>query len=149
MRRWNDTWQSSAGSRIQVQGLLRYTSVRDDIFLYLEVLQNRFQTSVQLWNLLRRVRFVPISDRTVQRRMHKSGMTPRRPATGPLPIRYQVLLLSFIQTYENLIMAQWSNWWVWVRTHQRVWRHPGKHFDPCKIPPRVPFWGSSVPVWPA
>lgn len=45
--------------RRQYQGRPRDTSVRDDRFTILTVLRGRFQTSVELRNLLRRIRHVP------------------------------------------------------------------------------------------
>ena len=92
LRRFRET---GSNRRRHGQGRPRATFERDERFLRLTVLRDRFQTSVQLQHRLREVRHVPISERTVRRRQNERGVRITRFAIDPLLIREHRVAISF------------------------------------------------------
>lgn len=139
------------------QGRHRATSQRDDNFLRLNVLRNRTSTSRSLNNLIREVRHINISDRTVRRRLHEANLSNRRPATGPLLTRqHRVSRLRFARQYSGWNLNDWRRVLFTDETriglrspdgHCRVWRRDGERFAQACISPREPFAGGSLMFW--
>lgn len=139
------------------QGRHRATSQRDDDFLRLNILRDRTSTSRSLNDLIREVRHVHISDRTVRRRFHEANLRSRRPATGPLLTRqHRVDRFRFARQYVGWNLNDWRRVLFTDETRialrspdgrSRVWRREGERFAQACISPREPFAGGSFMFW--
>lgn len=91
-------------------GGVRCTSARDDRFIILEVLRNRFLTAVEIRQRLHQTRGVNVSERTVRRRIEERNLRARRPARGPeLERHHRVARLQFAREHSNWTLEQWAN----------------------------------------
>lgn len=138
-------------------GRLRSTSSRDDRFIALQVLRNRFLTAVEITTRLRLIRNVTVSERTVRRRIEERNLRARRPARGPALLRrHRVARLRFARLHVNWTIRQWSNVLfvdesrVALRApdgRERVWRRRGERFLPITTRQVAPFHGGSIMIW--
>lgn len=138
-------------------GGVRCTSARDDRFIILEVLRNRFLTAVEIRQRLHQTRGVNVSERTVRRRIEERNLRARRPARGPeLERHHRVARLQFAREHSNWTLEQWANV-LWtdecraaLRTpdgRERVYRRRGERFLAITTRQTVSFHGGSVMVW--
>lgn len=143
--------------RRPVQGRPRATDRTDDRFLVVNALRRRTVTSTQLQGMIRQVRNVNISSRTVRRRLIEVNLSNRRPATGPLLTpRHRSLRLRFARNHVNWTVDDWKKVLFSDETRislsspdgrERVWRRRGERFAQACFSPRVPFCGGSVMFW--
>lgn len=149
--------QTGSYERRPGSGRKRVTSARDDRYVVSLSLRNRFQTSVETCNELRRARGVNVSSRTVIRRLQENGLRAFRPATGPrLLVRHRQDRLRFARDHVNWTRDQWSRV-LWTDEsrfslrspdgRERVWRRNGERYAQCNISPRDSFYGGSIMVW--
>lgn len=138
-------------------GGVRCTSARDDRFIVLEVLRNRFLTAVEIRQRLQITRGVNVSERTIRRRIQECNLRARRPARGPeLERHHRVARLQFAREHENWTLEQWGNvlWTDECRAalrapdgRERVYRRRGERFLAITTRQTVSFHGGSVMVW--
>lgn len=138
-------------------GGVRCTSARDDRFIVLEILRNRFLTAVEIRQRLQMSRNVNVSERTVRRRMEEVDLRARRPARGPqlLP-QHRSARLQFAREHANWSHDQWARVLFTDECRialnapdgrQRVWRRKGERYLAITTTPTVSFGGGSVMVW--
>lgn len=135
----------------------RCTSARDDRFIVLEILRNRYLTAVEIRQRLQISRGVNVSERTVRRRMEEVNLKARRPARGPELLRqHRVARLQFAQEHANWTHEQWTTVLftdecrIALRApdgRERVWRRRGERFLPITTTQTVSFDGGSIMVW--
>lgn len=138
-------------------GGLRVTSARDDRFISIQLLRNRFLTAVEVRQRLQLVRGVNVSDRTVRRRIEEAGLHARRPAKGPeLSRSHRVERLQFAREHVHWTPEQWSEVLftdecrVALRAPDgrvRVYRRRGERFLANTTVQTASFHGGSVMVW--
>lgn len=138
-------------------GRIRCTSARDDRFIILEVLRNRFLTAVEIRRRLQVARGVVVSERTIRRRMEERDIRAKRPARGPeLERHHRVARLRFAREHVNWTLDQWSKVLfsdecrVALRApdgRERVYRRRGERFLPITTRTTVSYQGGSVMVW--
>lgn len=138
-------------------GGVRCTSARDDRFIILEVLRNRFLTAVEIRQRLQVTRGVNVSERTVRRRIEECELRARRPARGPeLERHHRTARLRFAREHEHWTFEQWANvlWTDECRAalrapdgRERVYRRRGERFLPITTRQTISFHGGSVMVW--
>ena len=88
----------------------RCTSARDDRFIVLEILRNRYLTAVEMRQRLQISRGVNVSERTVRRRMEEVNLKARRPARGPELLRHhRIDRLRFARKHANWTHEQCEN----------------------------------------
>lgn len=154
---WNRFLETGRFARRAGSGRKRATTVVDDRFIVHNTLRNRRSTAVQLQHNLQTVRGVQVSERTIRRRLVESGLTSRRPATGPqlLP-RHRRARLQFARVHANWTLRQWSEVLFTDESRfclrapdgrERVWRRRNERYADCTISERVSFNGGSVMVW--
>lgn len=154
VRRFQETGRDV---RRPVQGRPRATDRVDDRFLVVNALRRRTVTSTQLQGMIRQVRNVNISSRTIRRRLTEVNLMNRRPATGPLlTARHRALRLRFARDHVNWTVNDWKKVLFSDETRvslsspdgrERVWRRRGERFAQACFSPRVPFGGGSVMFW--
>lgn len=154
---WNRFVQNGTFIRRAGSGRRRATTAVDDRFVVLNALRNRRTTAIYLQHRLRTVRRVQVSERTIRRRLVESGLTSRRPATGPqLLYRHRRARLQFSQFHQNWNHEQWSRVLFTDESRfclrspdgrERVWRRQNERYADCTISERVSFRGGSVMVW--
>lgn len=138
-------------------GRKRKTSERDDRFMRTVILRNRHLTAVDVRRELQEVRNMEIGIRTVRRRLAESGLTPRRPATGPqLTTAHRISRLEFAREHLHWTTEQWSNILFSDESRiglygadgrDRVYRRSGERYAECTFSERVSFQGGSIMVW--
>lgn len=149
--------ETGSDRRQQGQGRPRRTNDRDDHFLQLNALRIRTSTSTHLQGMLREVRNVQISTRTIRRRLNESQLTSRRPKKCPLLTRrHRVARLRFARQHANWTVNHWKKVLFTDETRvslrgpdgrQRVWRRQGERYAQCCFSPKVPFGGGSRLFW--
>lgn len=149
--------QTGTFNRRHGSGRRRTTQARDDRFIMLTVLRNRHTTAVETRNLLEQVRGVNVSERTIRRRFEESGLTSRRPATGPQLLRqHRIARLQFARDHVQWTIAEWQNVLFSDESRfglyspdgrERVWRRAGERYAQCNFSERVQYQGGSVMVW--
>lgn len=154
LRRFQET---GSDDRRPGQGRPRVTNERDDRFLILSTLRDRFTTSTSMQELIRHVRNVQISSSTVRRRLHGAGIASRRPATGPrLTRQHRVARLAFARDHVNWTLEQWKRVLFTDETRvslrgqdgrMQVWRRAGERYSQVCFSQREPFGGGSVMFW--
>lgn len=149
--------ETGRDSRRPVQGRPRSTSRVDDRFLALSTVRRRTTTSTELQALIRQVRDVHISSRTVRRRLGEANLNSRRPVSGPLlTARHKLARLRFARDHVNWNVNDWKKVLFTDETRinlsapdgrQKVWRRPGERYAQACFSTRVPFGGGSVMFW--
>ncbi|CAK1599693.1 unnamed protein product [Parnassius mnemosyne] len=138
-------------------GGVRCTSARDDRFIVIEILRNRYLTAVEIRQRLQITRGVNVSERTVRRRMEEVNLKARRPARGSELLRqHRVARLQFAREHVNWTYEQWARVMftdecrIALRApdgRERVWRKTGERFLPITTTQTVSFHGGSIMVW--
>lgn len=138
-------------------GRVRCTSARDDRFIILAVLRNRFLTAVEIRRRLQATRGVIVSERTIRRRMEERDLRAQRPARGPeLERQHRTARLRFARQHVNWTNDQWSKVLftdecrVALRApdgRERVYRRRGERFLPITTRQTVSYQGGSIMVW--
>lgn len=138
-------------------GGVRCTSVRDDRFIVLEILRNRFLTAVEIRRRLQIIRGINVSERTVRRRMEEVNLKARRPARGPELLRqHRVARLRFAREHADWTYEQWARVLftdecrIALRApdgRERVWRRRGERFLPITTSQTVSYHGGSIMIW--
>lgn len=138
-------------------GRVRCTSARDDRFIILAVLRNRFLTAVEIRRRLQAARGVTVSERTIRRRMAERDLRAQRPARGPeLDRHHRVARLRFAREHVNWTQDQWAKVLftdecrVALRVpdgRERVYRRRGERFLPITTRQTVSYQGGSVMLW--
>uniref|UniRef100_A0A2H1VNK9 SFRICE_026544 n=1 Tax=Spodoptera frugiperda TaxID=7108 RepID=A0A2H1VNK9_SPOFR len=101
--------QTGLYTRRPESGGFRCSSARDDRFMVLAILKNRFLTAVEIRQRLQTARGVNVSERTVRKRMEEQNLSARRPARGPELLRHhRVARLRFAREHANWTHEQWS-----------------------------------------
>lgn len=154
LKRYQET---GSYTRRSGSGGVRCTSARDDRFIILEILRNRFLTAVEIRQRLQNIRGINVSERTVRRRMEEVNLRARRPARGPELLRqHRVARLRFAREHENWTPDQWARVLftdecrIALRapdSRERVWRRQGERFLPITMTQTVSFHGGSIMVW--
>lgn len=138
------------------QGRHRATTDQDDRFIRVQTLRNRRQTAVQTQNLLREIRDVRVSERTVRRRIKELGLNSRVPAKAPkLEVGHRRARLRFARDHQNwtsewncVLFTDESRFCVnFVDGRERMWRYPGERYNPTNFTETVAYGGGSVMVW--
>ncbi|CAH2087783.1 unnamed protein product [Euphydryas editha] len=149
--------QTGLCTRRPGSGGVRCTSARDDRFIVLETLRNRFLTAVEIQQRLQISRNVNVSERTVRRRMEEVNSRARRPARGPqlLP-QHRAARLQFAREHANWSHEQWARVLFTDECRialnapdgrQRVWRRKGERYLAITTTPTVSFGGGSIMIW--
>ena len=152
--RYNET---GINTRRRGQGRRRITNPRQDRFIRLQALRQRFTTSSFIQTeFLERYEF-PISQSTVTRRLAENDLKPRRAATGPLLTRrHRRLRLQFAREHLNWQVEDWtrilfsdeSRFSLFFNDRRNmVFRRQGERYAQCNIVGTVSFGGGSVMVW--
>lgn len=138
-------------------GGVRCTSARDDRFIILAVLRNRFLTAVEIRQRLQLVRGVNVSERTIRRRMEERDLRARRPARGPELLReHRVARLRFAREHANWTVDDWSKVLFTDECRMalrapdgrhRVYRRRNERYLPNTTVQTVSYDGGSVMVW--
>ena len=138
-------------------GRVRCTSERDDRLIIMEVLRNRFLTTVEIAQRLWIARGINISERTVRRTMKERDLISRRLARGPELLRqHRVARLRFAREHANWTFDDWGKILftdecrVGLRApdwQERVYRRRGERFQPNTTRQTVSFHGGSIMVW--
>lgn len=138
-------------------GGVRCTSARDDRFIVMEILRNRFLTAVEIRQRLQNVRGINVSERTIRRRMEEMNLRSRRPARGPELLRqHRAARLRFAREHVNWTHEQWAKVLftdecrIALRApdgRERVWRRRGERYLPITTTQTVSFHGGSIMVW--
>lgn len=154
VKRFRETGQHS---RQRGQGRPRCTQPTDDRFMRVTALRNRGITGNEIKNLIRQVRHVSISSRTVRRRLNESNLRARHPARVPLlTTAHKMARLRFAQDHVNWTLEDWQR--VLFTDEVRVglissdgriytWRRPGERYAACCMTPQVAFRGGSLMFW--
>lgn len=129
----------------QKLGSKRKTTAREDRKILNLAQTNRRQTLGEIGNRVREDFGIQISDKTVQRRLHDSGIHGRIARKKPLlKDRHVKARLSWCRNKENWTASQWSKV-LWSDESkfcligsagvQRVWRRPGEELkNQCLLP---------------
>lgn len=149
--------ETGRDDRRPVEGRPRATDRTDDRFLVINTLRRRTATSTELQGLIRQVRNVNVSSRTIRRRLREVNLSSRRPAKGPrLTVRHRALRLRFAQNHIHWTVEDWKNVLFSDETRislsspdgrERVWRRRHERFAQACFSHRVPFGGGSVMFW--
>lgn len=137
-------------------GRPRVTSIRQDNYIRLTHLRNRFQPATLTARTIPGLR--PISGRTVRNRLREHSITPRRPAIRPtLLLRHRQRRRQWCRQYLRLPRAYWNNvlFTDESRFHLessdgrvRVYRRRGERYlDPCVFQRQRFGGGGSIMVW--
>lgn len=144
-------------SRRPGSGRNRCTTARDDRFIVLTALRDRFLTAVESRRRLQAARGVVVSERTVRRRMQEQNLSARRPVRVPeLLRRHRVERLRFAREHAHWRVEQWSKVLFTDESRialrapdgrERVWRRQGERHLPITTRETVGYDGGSVMVW--
>lgn len=154
IRRYQET---GSCKRRPGSGLTRCTTARDDRFMVMETLRNRFQTSVETARRLYDVRNVLVNPLTVRRRLREAHIIPRRPYNAPeLLTCHRRARLQFATEHIRWTEEDWDKVLFSDETRislrgadgrVRVYRRRNERYSECALVPRVAFDGGSIMVW--
>ena len=152
---WRRFRQSGNTRDRRRSGRLRVMSRRQDNYIRLVHLENRFQTSNLTARSIPGLR--PISSRTVHNRLREHNIRPRRPAIGPmLLLRHRAARQTWCRRYLRFRIQDWANILSTdeSRFHldssgdrSRVYRRVGERYADACVIQRQSFGGGSVIVW--
>lgn len=84
------------------QGRKRATSAVDDRFIRMQTLRNRRQNAVKTKHVLKEVRYVRVSERTVRRQVNEVGLKSYVPSKAPkLERSHRVDSLAFAHNHRD------------------------------------------------
>lgn len=138
-------------------GRPRVTDKREDCLLAQEALRNPFSTSSMLAGRANETREVPISSRTVLRRLSEQGLCRCKPAAAPVLTRqHKAARLAFAREHANWTVEEWSQ--VLFTDESRfslqgpdgrmgVWRKSKMRYEQQNFVRRSNYWGGSKMVW--
>ena len=139
----------------QRAGRPRVTSRRQDNYIRVVHLRNRFQTAALTARSIPGLR--PISGRTVRNRLLEHNIRPRRPVIRPiLRPHHRNARLAWCRRHVRLTRNDWNNVMFSdeSRFHldssdgrARVYRRPGERYSDACVVQRAAFGGGSVMVW--
>lgn len=151
-RRFQQSGNTRDGPR---SGRPRVTSLRQDNYIRVVHLRNRFQTAALTARSIPGLR--RISPRTVRNRLRERHIRPRRPAIRPvLQRRHRVARLAWCRRHLRFTRRDWARilFSDESRFHldssdgrSRVYRRVGERFQDNCVVERRPFGGGSVMVW--
>lgn len=138
-------------------GRPRATDSREDRSIVRQALRDPFSTSTTLAIQANATREVPISTRTIRRRLVDEGIRSRKPAQGPvLSRRHREARLQFARLHSAWTVADWRQVLFTDESRfslqgpdgrQRVWRRDGTRYQQPHFVRRSNFFGGSVMVW--
>lgn len=138
-------------------GSERKTTAAQDRLLNRTIRRNRTSTASQVNHVLRNETGVHISNQTVRRRLHESGLRARRRAACPLlKPQHRITRLRWAQDHQNWGIAEWNRClfsdeskFNLFRSDGRVlvWRGRNERFVEEHMEARVAFGGGGVTVW--
>lgn len=154
LKRYEETGRNS---RRRGQGRRKVTNHRQDRFIRLRALRQRFTTSTLIQGeFVERYNFA-ISQSTISRRLRQSGLRPRKAATGPLLTRdHRRGRLEFAREHLNWQIEDWakvlfsdeSRFCLFSNDRRNlVYRRPGERYSQCNMVGTVSYGGGSVMVW--
>lgn len=136
-------------------GRPRVTSRRQDAYIRVVHLRNRFQTAALTARSIPGLR--PISPRTVRNRLRERNIRPRRPAIRPVLLqRHRVARLAWCRRHIRLLRREWGDilFSDECRVHldssdgrSRAYRRVGERYHDSCVVERRAFGGGSVMVW--
>lgn len=156
LRVWWARFQGTGSvSDLPGRGRGRVTTARQDRFILLTHLRNRFQPATVT------AREIPgarrISDSTVRRRLRENDLQCRRPAVRPpLQPRHRRARLQWAREHLRWRLAQWGNVLFTDESRfllstadgrQRVYRRAGERYADNCVVNRLPYGGGGVMVW--
>lgn len=150
-------WETGLYTRRRGSGRPRVTGLRDDRFILMHTLRNRFSTAAETSRRLRAARGVEVSAETVRRRLQEMTLRARRPARrATLTAAHRRARLSFAREHRHWTVDDWRNVLFTDESRYalfnpdgrlRVYRRPGERYAPCTTLRTMPFGGGSVMVW--
>lgn len=156
-RIWQRYQETDLLTRRPGSGRRRVTTARDDGFIVCYALRNRTVTAVFLRNHLQEVRNVNISEWTIRRRLHDSGLSSRMRATGPpLSREHRIARLIFAREHLAWTIVDWSRVLFSDESRfcltgsdrrDRVCQRQGERYAQVCIAERLPFGGGSAMAW--
>lgn len=154
LRRFRETGEHR---RRAGQGRNRVTSARQDRFLRLNALRQRFVTARSLRNQLFETHNVAISVQTTRNRLKEFQLFCRRPARGPrLTAAHRRARLAFAREHVNWQQADWRRILFTDESRflmrgndrrERVYRRNGERFAQCNFAQTDSFGGGSIMIW--
>jgi hypothetical protein len=130
------------------------TTAKQDRFLRLQTLRQRFVTSTSLQEAFSLRYNALISQDTIRRRLAEHQLLPYVPVTGPLLTAEHHL--EFAHAHLNWQEADWARVLFTNESRfcrfsndrrMRVYRRPGERYVQCSIAQTVSYGGGSIMVW--
>lgn len=143
--------------RLRGQGRKRSTTARDDRFMILTALRNRFKGITGVRAEVQRTRGVRVSTSTVSRRLREHAIRSHRAKRTPLlTFQHKVKRRAYVQNYRRWSIRQWSK--VLFTDECRlalksddkrvkVLRKPNERYAQCTMVGTEPYGGGSIMVW--
>jgi transposase len=156
-RAFNRFRETGTHQRRHGQGRGRITTPRQDRFMHLQALRQRFVTSTLVQQEFSRTYGFRISQDTVRRRLVEADLHPYTPARDPLLTpdhRRQRLLFANDHLnwnnndWANVLFTDESRFCLYSDDRRvRVYRRLGERYAQCNIVGTVSHGGGSVMVW--
>jgi transposase len=136
------------------KGRKRMTTAKQDRFLRLQTLRQRFVTSTSLQEAFSLRYNALISQDTIRRRLAEHQPLPNVPVTGPLLTAEH--RLEFAHAHLNWQEADWARVLFTNESRfcrfsndmrMRVYRRPEERYVQCNIAQTVSYGGGSIMVW--
>ena len=156
-RLWQRFRTTNAVQNRPRSGRPRSTTAREDRFLMITALQQRFVTARHLRDQLRAARGTNVSDQTIRNRLRDRGLQCRHPAVRPpLLDRHRRARRDWCRHHIRWNRGQWAETMFTDESRfslqfndgqARVYRRQGERFADLNVAQRLPFGGGSVMVW--
>lgn len=138
-------------------GRPRCTTARQDQFMVMQTLRDRFQPATETTRQLYDVHTVVVTPETVRNRLREANLTARRPCNVPqLQRHHRIARLQFASEHIDWTEQDWTKVLFTDETRislrgadgrVRVYRRPNERHSRFNVVERVPFDGGSVMVW--
>lgn len=139
------------------QGPKRVTNQREDRYITLTALRNRFMPATAVRGELIRSHNVNVSVKTIRRRLRERSLTSRRAKRAPLLTQqHKVERVAYANNYQRWTMREWGRVLFTDESkfslksddnRIRVLRRPNERYSQCNIVGKVQFGGGSIMVW--